>query len=161
MHEKGSKKVSDSYTEWIKMVRYEDINAAGRLFGGRLMEWMDEVAGLCALRHSGCEVTTAAVDDLQFKKGVYVGDVLVVVARVTHVGNTSIEVRADVYVEDKVSGYRNVINRAYFTEVCIDKNGKPSPVPYDIVPETEGEKADYDSAKKRIEMRKMRRKEGF
>ncbi|MCR5203380.1 MAG: acyl-CoA thioesterase [Lachnospiraceae bacterium] len=161
MHEKGNKTVADSLTEWIKMVRYEDINAAGRLFGGRLMEWMDEVAGLCALRHTGSDVTTAAVDDLQFKKGVYVGDIIVIIARVTHVGNSSIEVRTDAYTEDKETGCRNVINRAYFTEVCIDKDGKPCPVPYDIIPETEGEKAEYESAKKRIAMRKQRRKEGF
>ena len=52
-YEKGLKKVADSQSEWMKCVQYEDINGNGRLFGGRLMEWMDEVAGIAALRHSG------------------------------------------------------------------------------------------------------------
>ena len=38
------KTVEDSRTEWMKCIQYEDINGSGRLFGGRLMEWMDEVA---------------------------------------------------------------------------------------------------------------------
>ena len=54
-----------------------------------------------------------------------------------------------------------MINRAYFTEVCIDDNGRPVPVPYGIEPETEVEKAEFEGALKRIEMRKIRRAEGY
>ena len=76
--EKGFKKVSDSQSEWMKCIQYEDINGSGRLFGGRLMEWMDEVAGIAALRHSGRQVTTVAVDNLKFKKGALINDVVVI-----------------------------------------------------------------------------------
>jgi len=48
-YSKGKKSVSDSLTESIKSVRYEDINGVNRLFGGRLMEWIDETAGIAAL----------------------------------------------------------------------------------------------------------------
>ncbi len=159
--EKGFKKVSDSQSEWMKCIQYEDINGSGRLFGGRLMEWMDEVAGIAALRHSGRQVTTVAVDNLKFKKGALINDVVVIISKVTYVGNTSMEVRVDVYFEDRETGRRHMINRAYFTEVCIDENGHPVPVPYGIEPETEMEKAEYEGALKRIEMRKLRRAEGF
>ena len=71
------------------------------------------------------------------------------------------EVRVDVYFEDRETGTRRMINRAYFTEVCIDEKGHPVPVPYGIEPETESEKAEYEGALKRIEMRKLRRSEGF
>ena len=47
-YSKGKKSVSDSLTESIKSVRYEDINGVNRLFGGRLMEWIDETAGIAA-----------------------------------------------------------------------------------------------------------------
>ena len=148
--EKGLKKVSDSQSEWMKCIQYEDINGSGRLFGGRLMEWMDEVAGIAV-----------AVDNLKFKKGALINDVVVIISKVTYVGNTSMEVRVDVYFEDRETGRRHMINRAYFTEVCIDENGHPVPVPYGIEPETEMEKAEYEGALKRIEMRKLRRAEGF
>jgi acyl-CoA hydrolase len=160
-YEKGLKKVEDSKTEWMKCIQYEDINGVGRLFGGRLLQWMDEVAGIAAIRHAGIQVTTAAVDNLVFKRGAYINDIVLVESRVTYVGRSSMEVRVDVYIEDKETGMRSPINRAYFTEVCIDEAGKSIPVPYGLEPETEAYKAEYEEAKKRIEMRKHRKREGF
>ena len=54
------KKVSDSITEQLRVVIYPDINGFGRLFGGRLLEWIDEVAGATARRHCGRDATTVA-----------------------------------------------------------------------------------------------------
>lgn len=155
------KTVEDSRTEWLKCVQYEDINGSGRLFGGRLMQWMDEVAGIAATRHAGGYVTTAAVDNLQFKAGCFINEIIVIRAKLTYVGHTSMEVRVDVYIEDRDSGQRRVINRAYFTEVHVDEKGKPVPLRYGLKPETEFEKAEWDGAKKRLEIRRKRRVEGF
>ena len=63
----ANKNVEDSITDCVKVLRYEDINSENRLFGGRLLEWIDETAGTAAARHCGCRVTTAAIDNLQFK----------------------------------------------------------------------------------------------
>ena len=89
------KRVQDSRTEQIQILMPEHINGAGRLFGGKLVEWIDVVAGVVARRHSGSNVITAAIDNLQFKEGAYVNNTLVLVGRVTHVGRTSMEVRVD------------------------------------------------------------------
>ncbi len=99
------KHVSDSKTEQIQILMPEHINGAGRLFGGQLVEWIDVVAGVVARRHSGCNITTAAIDNLQFKAGAYANDTLVLIGRITHVGRTSMEVRVDTYVED-LGGFR-------------------------------------------------------
>ena len=56
-----NKKVTDSMTESSKIVQSKDINGQNRLFGGRLMEWIDEVAALTAMRHCGGLVTTCAL----------------------------------------------------------------------------------------------------
>lgn len=157
----GYRTPSESRVETIKSVRQEDINGYGRLFGGRLMEWIDETAGLAALRHSCCTVTTAEVDNLQFKAGAKLGDILAIIARVTYVGRTSIEVRVDTYVEDVPTGMRRPINRAFLTEVCVDAGGSPVPSKYGLRPETAGERADYEGAEKRIALRRRRRVEGF
>ena len=124
MEYESYKTVEDSRTEWMKCIQYEDINGSGRLFGGRLMQWMDEVAGIAATRHCGGFVTTAAVDNLQFKAGCFINEIIVIRAKLTYVGHTSMEVRVDVYIEDRESGQRRVINRAYFTEVHVDEKGK-------------------------------------
>jgi acyl-CoA hydrolase len=145
----------------MRLIKHEDINGGDRLFGGRLMQWMDEAAGICAMRHSGGIITTAAVDNLQFKKGAYIGDVIAITAKITYVGRTSMEVRVDVFTEERETGLRHVINHAYFTEVCVGADGTPLPVKYTIEPQTDIEKAEWDGAKKRIEMRKQRRTEGY
>lgn len=158
---KGYKRVDDSLTELCKCVRFEDVNGYGRLFGGRLMEWIDETAGVVAARHCGCFITTAAVDNLQFKRGAFADDIVVIRARLTYVGRKSMEVRVDSYVEDIETGKRHVINRAYLTEVCIDHDGKPIDIPYGLKIENEMERAEWEGALKRTESRKRRRQEGF
>ena len=157
----GMKTVQDSVTEVTKLLQYKDINGENRLFGGRLMEWIDEAAGIAAMRHCGGSITTAAVDQLLFKKGAYLNDMIVLIAKVTYVGRTSMEVRVDTYTEDKATGMRIMINHAYLMEVCVDSNGKPKPIPYGLEIRTESEKAEWEGAIRRQEIRKQRKYEGF
>ena len=123
------------------------------------MQWIDELAGLVAKRHSHMNVTTASVDNLRFLKGAYQRDVVVISGKITYVGNTSMEVRVDSYVED-LDGVRTPINRAYFTMVALDEMDRPKRAPRLIV-ETESEKAEWEAAEKRREMRMRRKTEGF
>lgn len=154
-----SKKVSDSLTEQQYIVRPAYINHYGRLFGGELLKWIDELAGIVARRHCNANITTAAIDNLQFKAPVFEGQMVVLVGKVTYTGNSSMEIRVDTYTED-LDGIRRVINRAYIVMVAIDENGKPLPVPK-IIPETEEQRMEYEAAIKRKEMRSVRRTEGF
>lgn len=153
------KRVQDSRTEQIQILMPEHINGAGRLFGGKLVEWIDVVAGVVARRHSGRNVITAAIDNLQFKEGAYVNNTLVLVGRVTHVGRTSMEVRVDTYVED-LSGERHKINVAYLVMVALDKKGNPTPVPR-LILDTDAEAAEWEAAERRQQLRVQRRKERF
>ena len=84
---------------------------------------------------------------------------IVLMAKVTYVGNTSMELRVDTYMED-FQGTRQPINRAYLTLVAVDSNDVPRKVP-SILLETEGEKAEWEAAKRRKELRIQRQKEGF
>ena len=87
------KRVEDSRTENTYLIMNKDINCYGRLFGGVLMQWIDEMAGIVARRHSGTIVTTACVDNLNFKAGAYLGNTVVMIGKITYVGRTSMEVR--------------------------------------------------------------------
>ena len=60
------RRVSDSQLEMIYLIRPEHLNGAGRLFGGKLVEWMDELSALVAIRHCRKDVTTVAIDNLRF-----------------------------------------------------------------------------------------------
>lgn len=153
------KTVEDSKTEVSHLLFEKDMNGSGRLFGGQLLMWIDEVAGIVAKRHceSGC--TTACIDNLQFKEACYVNDVIVLVGYLTHVGRSSMEVRIDTYVE-KSDGKRHPVNRAFFVMVALDENDTPVEVPR-LTISTMEEQAKWDAAEKRILMRKERRMEGF
>lgn len=156
---KNGKKVSDSRTEQIRVVIYPDINGFGRLFGGRLLSWIDEVAGATARRHCGCNATTVAIDNLYFKAGAYLNEILVLIGKVTHVGSTSMEIRVDTYKED-ADGTRHPINRAYFVMVAMGEDGSPTTVP-PLLLENDSERMEWQNAEKRRELRLMRKKEGF
>lgn len=153
------KTVAESRMEQVYQVRPEHLNGAGRLFGGRLMEWIDELAGLVAIRHTQKDVITASVDNLKFIRGAYLKDLIVLIGRVTFVGRTSLEVRVDTYIES-IDGIRKPINRAYLTLVAVDEDGNPVEVPGLII-DTESERAEWEAGIKRREMRKQRREEGF
>ena len=154
-----AKRVADSRTEQTYYVRYPYLNSMNRLFGGQLLSWIDEVAGLVGRRHSGKDVITACIDNLHFKSGANLNDMIVLVGRVTHVGSTSIEVRVDTYREDN-DGTRTPINRAYLVMVAIGEDGKPSKVP-GLLLENPAEEMEWENAVKRRELRLKRKQEGY
>lgn len=153
------KTIAASKTEVSHLLCNKDMNGAGRLFGGQLLMWIDEVAGIVAKRHCECNVTTASIDNLQFKEACYLNDVIVLIGYITHVGHSSMEIRIDTYVE-KSNGQRFPVNRAFFVMVALDENDQPTEVPRLIISSIE-EQAKWDAAQKRIELRKTRREEGF
>ena len=155
----SAKPVSASRTQQVQIVMARDINGYRRLFGGRLLEWIDVVAGVVARRHCEGNVTTAAIDNLQFRAPARVDSTLCLIGQLTHVGRTSMEVRVDSFVED-LQGNRTLINRAYLVEVAIDREGKPIEVP-DLILETEVQKAEWEGAERRKELRIQRRKECY
>jgi len=136
-----------------------DANGHGRLFGGRLTEWIDIVAAVVARRHSGCEVTTVSIDNLHFKAPAYINDTVVLIGCVTFTGRTSIEVRVDTYAEN-LQGERNMINKAYVVMVALDENEKPAPVPA-LTLETDRQRAEWAAGEKRYAFIKQRRSEIF
>lgn len=153
------KTVNDSKTEISHLVVNKDMNGAGRLFGGQLLMWIDEVAGIVAKRHSESNVTTASIDNLQFKQPCFQNDVIVLIGYLTHVGTSSMEIRIDTYVE-KSDGKRYPVNRAFFVMVALDDQDHPVKVPRLAISSIE-EQAKWEAAQKRIELRKQRRSEGF
>ena len=121
--------VNYSKTEQVHLVQPSHLNGGNRLFGGTLLNWIDEVAAIVAMRHAGVKtVTTAAIDGLDFKAGAYLNDLIVLVGYVIYTGRTSMEVRVDTYVES-ADGMRRIINRANIILVAIDENDKPTAIP--------------------------------
>ena len=149
-----AKTMAQSYTEQVHMVNHADLNGTARLFGGRLLSWIDMTAGFAARRHSGRNITTAAIDELRFIAPAYANDMVVLHACVTYTGRTSMEVRVCTYVEAP-SGARRLINEAFVVIVALDENDRPAPVP-PLRAETEEEERIMREAALRQQLRKER-----
>ena len=159
MSERKMKRVEDSLTEQSHLLMPKCLNAAGYLFGGQLLAWIDETAGIVAKRHAEMNVVTVAVDNMYFKAGARVNDTIVLIGRLTHVGRSSMEVRIDTYCE-ALDGTRTMINRAYFIMVGTDEHQHPVEVP-GLILEGVTQQIENEAAQKRAKLWKVRRQEGF
>ena len=151
----NQKTVSQSRTEQVQILTQGNLNGYKRLFGGKLMEWIDIVAAVTARRHSGRNVTTAAIDSLEFTDAAYANDTIVLVGTVTYVGRTSMEICVKTYIE-ALNGERRLINKAYVIMVALDENEQPTEVP-GLICETEEEKCQFRQGAERNAARKRRR----
>ena len=112
-----------------------EANTAGNVHGGVILHLCDEVAGIAAVRHSGCRVVTAAMDRMTFLHPVYVGNLVTVKATVNAAWRTSMEVGVRVEAENVRTGAVTHTSAAYLTMVALDDEGRPVEVP-PVRPET-------------------------
>jgi len=142
----------ESLVSMTELVLPNDTNTLNNLMGGRLMHWMDIVSAIAGQKHSNSTVVTASVDNISFRSPIQLGNVVTLRAKVTRAFNSSIEIRIDVDAENIPEGKKVASNTAYFTFVAVDKEGKPVEVP-EIEPENEEERALYDGALRRRQLR--------
>ncbi|MCE7041018.1 acyl-CoA thioesterase [Dyadobacter sp. CY312] len=147
-----SKKPHESEVIMTEMVLPNDTNTLNNLMGGRLLHWMDICAAISAQRHSNRIVVTASVDNVSFTEPIRLGNIVTMKAKVTRSFNSSMEVFLEVWAEDIPAGQRISTNRAFYTFVAVDQNGRPIEVP-PLDAETEEEKELFISALRRRQLR--------
>lgn len=145
-----------SAVEMTELVLPNDTNLLGNLLGGRLMHWIDIAGAMAASRHSNKTVATAALDSLDFRHPARMGEIVILKARLTWTGRTSMEVKVSAYAENLKTGSIILTNTAYITFVALDESGRPSPVP-PLLLQTEEEKRNYAEAELRRKERLARR----
>jgi acyl-CoA hydrolase len=134
-----------------KVVLPHETNTLGKLFGGALLAWLDEIAAVSAHRHSRRVVVTAAINNVSFGEPIDLGAILTMESKVTRAYTSSMEVMIDVFVEDSLTGERKQVNEAIYTFVAVDQNGGPINVP-ELIPESEEEIKRYDAALRRRQL---------
>lgn len=148
----GAKTPKDTYVVMSELILPNDTNTLGNLMGGKLMHWMDIAAAIAAQKHCNCPVVTASFDNVSFNNPIKLGNLMSIEAKVTRSFNTSMEIYMKVWGEDLSAQYKYLTNEAYATFVALDPNGRPRKVP-ELVPETDEEKALFDSALRRRQLR--------
>ena len=144
-------KASQTLAIATKVVLPNDTNSLGKLFGGALLAWMDEIAAVSAHRHSKRVVVTASINNVSFREPIDLGAIVTLEAKVSRSYSSSMEVIIDVYVEHRLTGKRTKANEAIYTFVAVDQNGAAINVP-ELIPETQKEKERYESALRRRQL---------
>ena len=103
----------------------KDTNSAGDIFGGWIMSQVDIAASISAHRRAQGRVATVAVNEFQFHKPVYVGDLISCYAEVVRIGKTSLTVFVEVYAERSRGVEECVkVTEASLTFVAVDEAGE-------------------------------------
>jgi acyl-CoA hydrolase len=129
-----------------------DLNAHGTLFGGRLMQVVDNLAAIVAKRHTGRVCVTLGIDSVRFLNPAHHGDILVCKASVNKTWRTSMEIGVKVIAEDFRSLEQKDILSAYFTFVALDEDSKPVEI-NPVIPETADQEQRFKAAEHRRQYR--------
>lgn len=142
----------DSLSIMTEIVMPNDTNTLNNLFGGQLLSWMDRCCAIAAHRHCKRQVVTSTINNVTFKNPIPHGAIVTIEAKVTRAFTSSMEVIADVYIEEQRAGAGRVkANEGIFTFVAVDQIGHPINIP-PIQPETELEKERYAGALRRRQL---------
>ena len=80
------KTVKESEAETTIVMLPSDANPLGNVFGGMILKYVDLIAGLVAKRHAGhANIVTASIDSMTFSKPVYIGNALILKARINYI----------------------------------------------------------------------------
>jgi|TARA_B100000959_G_C14894383_1_gene588130 acyl-CoA thioesterase YciA len=104
-----------------------DANVYGTIFGGIILSYIDQAGFVEARRHGVHRWLTASVDRVDFKKPVYVGDVVRFITKTNKTGCSSVEIEVTVEAERYDSGNKVVVTQATMTMVSVNARGNAIP----------------------------------
>ena len=120
-------KIERATTRIVKQVLPHRTNNHKTVFGGQALKWMDEAATICALRFSNHKkVVTVSVSQTDFTMPVPAASIVELIAKIIHVGHTTIKIQVDFFVEQIDSDRREKAITGWLTFVALNKKGKPT-----------------------------------
>src|SRR4051812_9607127 len=131
-----------------------DVNFGGKVHGGAVMKWIDQVGYTCAAGWTGSYCVTVYLGGLHFLAPIHVGEIVELQALVIRTGRTSMDIAVDVYARDPKSVERRRTGHCVIVFVALGATGRPSPVPQ-WTPGTELDRALETYAARVAELRKQ------
>ena len=116
------------------------VNFGGKVHGGSLMKWIDEVAYACAATWSGRYCVTVSVGNIRFRRPILVGNLVELRARIVATGRTSMHIHVSVHAGDPKWGELRQTTDCLMVFVAVDESNHPVSVP-SFEPKTEEQKA--------------------
>lgn len=149
----STRPMRDARATIVRLMMPTDANPHGNVHGGVIMKFVDEIAGIVAHRHARRNVVTARLDRMDFLEPVFVGNALMLDARLVYTGRTSMEVMVDIRAENLDTGEVVHTGTAWLTMIALNERGRPVPVPQ-VVAESEEEKQLHDLGRSRYDARR-------
>lgn len=108
-----------------KLIKPQDMNAHGTLFGGSVLAWIDEEAAIYVICQLGMgNIVTKFMSEIDFVSSAGLGDIIEIGMETVSFGNSSITIRCE--VRHKFTKQTIIkIDRIVF--VHVDESGRPSP----------------------------------
>lgn len=122
-------RMAHAETRVFKAVFPNTTNHYDTLFGGTALSMMDEVAFIAATRFTRLRCVTVSSDKIDFKHPIPAGTIIELVGKIKEVGNTSLKVEVEIFVEQMYSEEREKAVSGMFTFVAVDENKKPIVIP--------------------------------
>ena len=132
MEEGGAGRQPDGMLVLRTLAMPRDSNPNRDIFGGWILSQMDIGGGLLAKEVARGRVVTVTVDKMTFVRPVQVGDTVCVYAKVERIGNSSMDVKLEVWAKDLMEEFeeqRHIVTEGLFRYVAIDEQGRPRPIP--------------------------------
>jgi acyl-CoA thioesterase YciA len=111
-----------------------DTNANGDIFGGWLLSQMDIGGGIFASKVAKSRTVTVAIEAMNFRKAVYVGDLVSVYGKLVRIGRTSVTVHLEAWAIRRRDMQSILVTDGNFTYVSIDDHGRPQAIQRDGMP---------------------------
>jgi len=155
-------RAADTRVTIAEVIRPNESNFLGKLFGGELLAKIDLCAYAASAKHSGEVCVTASFDQVDFHEPIEVGELVTLTGQVAFVGRTSMEVMVEVFAENLKKGGKRHTNTARVTMVAL-RDGQPFEVPR-LICESREEKVRFLQGQLRRESKKRldrERKEAY
>ena len=118
-----------SHTEMHEILMPNDTNNMGRALGGSVLHWMDICGAIVGRRFSRRQVVTASMDHVDFQGPIDLGEIVAIEGYAFDTGDTSVDVKVDVFAERPSAGERRETASSFFTFVALDGDESPASVP--------------------------------
>jgi acyl-CoA thioesterase YciA len=108
-----------------KLIKPEDLNARGTLFGGQVLKWIDEEASIftiCQLKERS--IVTKAMSEINFVSSAKLGDIVEIGCELVQFGTTSVTISCEVRNKDTK---KTIIRIDKIVFVSVDENARPKP----------------------------------
>lgn len=118
-------RIKQSTTNIFKAVFPNTTNHYDTMFGGTALHLMDEVAFITATRFSRKMMVTVSSSQIDFQQPIPHGTIIELIGKVTRIGNTSLDISVDIFIEQMYSEQREKAIEGKFTFVAIGEDKKP------------------------------------